>query len=553
MQSTRKRPTATITVLVAVVLFGILAWRPIVGDCLSSGDASTRYIYTLFLMGHLQSLLHINPWLSIWPPLPFLCSAVSLLILRFLHLGAHFPLVLQYQLISCFAACLSIIILSRVGLKEFDLLKFCLRLFLLLSIRPFIEQSDQGMSEIFTVMFLALGCLALDVAMRSKQHFALLGVTGILLFLACFCRTEALAILPSFFLFCWINISPAGCIPLSAPPLLGVILKYFIAALRHDQSQQFFHVNDQYGHRFEAVAQAISYTKLLGASRMFFAAIGVSCLLVLLATYFDREEIQSRGVPRASALDTAKKHSALLFWALAFLSTSSAYILAILKAGANSQPRYAILPLVCLAMLVSDVVFKSVVYIHRRPAQSRVYLGLRLGIGLTAASVLLLGGFHAVRALREIDRIDGNIQATIDTLSAARERSQVVIFDYMGWKEEQIAAYIALDADYLSANKEGAGPGGSPFIFTEVMTPTQVADELKHLSTSDRPFFIVEYSGTGYMPADKGGISSLTCFKCIEKASALSPLTLRTLELKMPDGFPSGPGKGLSLSRITSD
>ena len=550
MRLTRMGSPATITALFAVALFGILAWRPIVGDCLSSGDASTRYIYTLFLMGHLQSVLHINPWLSIWPPLPFLCSAVSLLILRFLHLGAHFPLVLQYQLVSCSATCLSIVILSRVGPREFNLLKFCLRLLLLLSIRPLIEQSDQGMSEIFTVMFLALAYLALDAATRSKQRFALLAATGILLFLACFCRTEAIALLPSFALLCWIDISPAGCIPLSIPPLLGVIFKYSIAALRRDPSQQFFHVNDQYGHRFEAVAQAISYVKLLGASKLFFAAIGVSSLLALLATFLDEEDIHSCGVLRTSALDTAKKYSTLLFWAVAFLSTSSAYILAILKAGANCQPRYAILPLVCLAILASDVVSKSVARIYRRPAQSRTHLGLRFGIGLTAASVLLLGGSHAVRALREIDKIDENIQATIDTLSAARENSQVVLFDYMGWKEEQIAAYIALDADYLSANKEGVGPGRSPFIFTEVMAPAQLADELKQLSTGNHPFFLVQYSGTGYMPADKGGISSLTCFTCIEKASTLSLLRLNAVELKMPAGFPSGPGNGLSLLKI---
>jgi hypothetical protein len=552
VRSIKKGLSASLPVFLAVALFGIVARRPIMGDCLNSGDASTRYISTLFVMGHLQFALHINPWLSIWPPVPFLYSALSLLIFRLFDLGAHIPLVLQYQLVSCYATCLSIVILSMVGLRRFDLPNFCLRLLFLLAIRPFIEQSDQGMSEIFTVMFIALACLTFDAATRMKRRFVLLGVTGALLFLASFCRTEAFAILPAFILLCYIEIGPAGCIPVSVPAFLGVILKYSIAALSRDPRQQFFHVNDQYGHQFEAVAQAIAYLRVLGGeSKMFFAAIGVGALLVLLAADFDRDDSRSRSFLCASVLDSAKRYSILLFWAVAFLSLFSAYILAILKAGTNSQPRYTILPMICLAILASDVLFKSVVHIYRRSARRPSYLALRFGGGFAAGLVLILGCSHAIRDLREIRPRDGDIQAIVATLSASRERSQAVLFDFMGWKEEQIASYIALDADYLRANKQGVSSGNSPFIFTEVMTPAQVAVELKRLSAIGDRFFLIEYSGSGYLPADKDGISSFTCFSCIEKATTPSLLKLNVQELKMPAGFSSGPAKGLSILEVT--
>jgi hypothetical protein len=522
------------------------------GDCLRSGDASTRYLSTLFMMGHLQLGLHINPWLSIWPPVPFLDSALSLLILRSFHLGADLPLLLQYQLVSCFATCLSIAILSMVGVRRFDLLNFCLRLLFLLSIRPFIELSDQGMSEIFTVMFIALAYIAFDAATRSKQRFALLGVVGALLWSACFCRTEAFAIVPVFILLCWIEVCPLGSIPVSAPAFLGVTLKYSIAALSRDPRQQFFHVNDQYGHRFEAVAQAIAYLRALGgASKMFFAAIGLGAVLVLLAAYFDRCDSHLRGFLRASPFDTAKKYSSLLFWAVAFLSLFSAYILAILKAGTNCQPRYTILPLVCLAILASDVLFKSIVHIYRRPAESQSYLALRLSGGLAAGLILVLGYSHAVRNLREIGSIDGDIQAFVATLSASRDRSQAVLFDFMGWKEEQIASYTALETDYLRANRHGVGSGDSPFVFTELMTPAQVAEELRRRSVGGDRFFLVEYSGSDYLPIDKDGISSFTCFSCIEKAMTLSALKLNIQKLKIPAGFSSAPATGLSILEVT--
>ena len=95
-------------------------------------------------------------------------------------------------------------------------------------------------------------------------------------------------------------------------------------------------------------------------------------------------------------------------------------------------------------------------HIYRRPAQSRTYEGLRLCSGFAVGVVLILGYSHAVSALREIDRIDGNIQPTIDTLSAARKRTEAVRFDHVGWKEEQIAAYIALDSDSQSAKRTGS-------------------------------------------------------------------------------------------------
>jgi hypothetical protein len=199
---------------------------------------------------------------------------------------------------------------------------------------------------------------------------------------------------------------------------------------------------------------------------MFFAAIGLGAVLVLLAAYFDRCDSHLRGFLRASPFDTAKKYSSLLFWAVAFLSLFSAYILAILKAGTNCQPRYTILPLVCLAILASDVLFKSIVHIYRRPAESQSYLALRLSGGLAAGLIL-------------------------------------------------------------------------------------VAEELRRRSVGGDRFFLVEYSGSDYLPIDKDGISSFTCFSCIEKAMTLSALKLNIQKLKIPAGFSSAPATGLSILEVT--
>lgn len=307
MRSTRKGIAASIPVLLAVALFGLLARRPIMGDCLTPGDSSTQYLSTLFLMGHLRSVLHIYPWISGWPPVPLICSTFSLVILRFFHLGQHVSPLLQYQLVSCFATCLSIVVLSRAGLRNFDLLNFCVRLLFLLTIRPFTEQSTQGVSAIYAILFIALASLAYDAAARHKQRVLLLGFTGALLFLACFCRTESFSILPAFVLLCWIEIGPAACIPISVPAVLGVILKYSIAALSHMPGQQSFLVNGQYVHRFETAPQVLGYLKLVRYySKLDLFAIAVAALLLLLAAYFDKDGLRGRSLSRAPILDTQR-------------------------------------------------------------------------------------------------------------------------------------------------------------------------------------------------------------------------------------------------------
>jgi hypothetical protein len=507
-------------------LFFLLAWRPLAGDPLNFGDASSRYLATLSFMVHPAYALRLEAWLSFWPAVPFICASFGLDVFQFVGPFLHCPLVTQYQLVSCVVTALGISLFSFVGAGKNDPLGVLTRAAFLLPGASLVDLSDQGMSEIFVVFFLAIASFAVCAPSARRRPYPFCGVAGFSLLCACFCRNEVVALVPAFALSAWLAMDLKAAFSVSVLPLSGVASKYLAALLEINRVHPFFRANDIYSAGEATHLNAVVFLRILGGASKPFLLVIVLCLLMFIfQKRLSKKAAQGSAgrAPRATRLSALlgkmRKYPDYVLWVTAFFCATSAYIFAILRAGETEQARFTIVPLVFLGVIAANLLLKAIKETGEDPGQLN---SAKWRAGAYAVLVISLGlcCTKAAGLIRSLHTLDSGVRSTIDTVSAVRRPGEAVLFDFAGWREEEIAAYVASPQDFLAASysdiREDSFIG--PFVFSESMSAAQTRERIDALLADKRPFVLVEYKGSHLLRIDKQDLRRSTCFSCIESA-----------------------------------